>query len=132
MRKLQIVMVDAEEADRRLMCEALQTISDCETVGCRNASQAAEQLRSDGPADLVVISLDIDGAVDLVRQLHSTPDWSSIPVALLGSEVLRGGSVPESANANYPFKPFDFDEHLSLAAELIALARTHACEPALV
>jgi CheY-like chemotaxis protein len=132
MRKLQIVMVDAEEADRRLMCEALQTISDCDTTGCRNASEAVAQLDAAGSADLVVISLDIEGAFDLVQQLHSTPDWSSIPVAILGNEVLPGESIPESASANYPSKPFDFDEHLSLAAELIALARTHAYEPALI
>lgn len=132
MRKLQILMVDAEEADRRLMCEALQTIDDCEITGCGSTLEAVEQLRMTGSADLVAISLDIEGAVDLVQKLHSSPEWTSIPVAILGSAAIRGANVPQSATVNYPVKPFDFDEHLSLAVELIALARAHAGAPVLV
>jgi hypothetical protein len=123
MQNLHIVMVDAQEADRRLISEALHTVANCRFAGFCTASEAAEHLSTAGEADLVVISLDTDGAIDLIPILHSNPAWQSIPVALLGSELTRGADVPNSAS--YPSKPFDFDEHLSLAVELVALAQTY-------
>jgi CheY-like chemotaxis protein len=126
MQRLHIVMVDAQQADRRLMSEALHTIADCQFVGCRTASEAVDHLSAVGGADLVVLSLDTGGSLNVIPSLHANPEWRSIPVAILGSAFIpQDPNLTKSANASYPSKPFNFDEQLSLAGELIALAQQH-------
>jgi DNA-binding NtrC family response regulator len=125
-RRINVLMVDANPSDQRLMNEALTMIAGCQFAGVRNAAEALRYLELGGPVDLVVLTLDCEmNGLELLRfvnQSHYTR--SRVPVA-----VFAGGSGPNEANlvrslgaSSYMHKPYDFDGLLRVASELLEFA----------
>ena len=124
---LNILMVDTREADRRLMREAFSSVSDCVVLGFPSGRQAVDYLRTGGQADLILVALDSERAGEFLRTLRAKQEWKDIPVATLGCSPQFCAPPTEQTSAAYPSKPFDFDAHVRMAAELIGLATPHAC-----
>jgi CheY-like chemotaxis protein len=124
---LNILMVDTREADRRLMREAFSSVTDCLVWGFPNGRQAADYLRTGGQADLILVALDSEKAGEFLRTLRAKQEWKDIPVATLGCSPQLCATPNEQTSAAYRSKPFDFDSHVRLAAELVHLAAPHAC-----
>ena len=123
MRQLSVLMIDAQHTDQRLLKEALESVDPaCAGVGVTNTDEALAYLRDGGLADLIVFTLDPDlTGIESIRALKNDGEPRSIPVA-----VFSGGSGTDEADAVfargaslYLDKPFNFDQHLRLASELI-------------
>src|SRR5215203_367838 len=127
MPMLHILMVDTREADRRLMREAFSSVTDCVVVGFPNGRQAVDYLRTGEQADLIVVALDSEKSGEFLRTLSCSDEWKALPVATLGCTPQFCTTPTEQTSAAFPSKPFDFDAHVRLAAELIDLATPHAC-----
>ena len=118
-------MVDANAADQRLLQEALTTVTACAFVPLRSTDEAMEYIDEGRQADLILLTLDSDSkGLDFLRVLKADEELQHIPVAVFGSGAGPSeAKVVESAGADfYLKKPLDFNGHLQLASDLVALA----------
>lgn len=121
-----VLMIDAHEADRRLMNNAFDDAGrGWHFVGVGSTAEALRYLNRELIPDLILLTLDSDMAgLEFVRTLKGEPDWRRIPIV-----VFSGGAGPHEAVAvqasgvsNYRTKPLDFDGHVEVALELRASA----------
>jgi CheY-like chemotaxis protein len=119
-------MIDAHEADRRLMNNAFDDAGRgwC-FVGVGNTGEALRYLNRELIPDLILLTLDSDMAgLEFVRTLKGEADWRRIPVVIFsgGAGPHEAAAVRDSGVSNYRTKPLDFDGHIEVALELRASA----------
>ena len=96
----------------------------CNFIGVGDTGEALRRLNTDVLPDLILLTLDPDAAgLQFVRTLKAEQDWRTIRVV-----AFSGGTGPQEAEAVYASgvsaymtKPLDFDGHIRLASELLAL-----------
>ena len=122
---INILMVDDNAADQRLVEEALTTVAPCVFVRLRDTHEAFEYIDGGRRADLIVVTLDSESkGLEFVQSLKNDDERQHIPLAVFASGAGPDeAKVVQSSGAFYLQKPLDFDGHVRLASKLLSLAR---------
>ena len=122
-RDMTILLIDSYVTDQRLMKEAIEVAegrSVC--VGVKSIDEAFEYFHDGWRADLILLAIDSNrNGLEIVNALKSDRICNSIPVAVLieGPTPIEAQVVLDMGALFYLEKPFNFDEHVSLAKKLI-------------
>lgn len=121
-----ILIVDDEPHIRLLLEQTLDELEDhdVELATAKNGQEALDSIAQRAP-DLVLLDvmMPLVNGFDVCRQLKSDPATESIPVMMLtakGQDLDRQAGLDVGAD-RYVTKPFDPDEVLEMAAEMLGI-----------
>ena len=129
-RKIQLLLVDDDEADILICQEALKKAPFVHGIAvCRSGKQALDYLQRKSPyhkaprPDLVLLDINMPGmdGLEVLRRIKSDPDLQRIPVCMLTtSDAKQDVAQAYAAHANaYVPKPGELDMFIAAVRRVV-------------
>jgi len=122
-RGVTILLIDSHVPDQRLMKEAIEVADGRSVCVCvKSIDEAFDYVHDGWRADLILLAIDSNrNGLETLSALDNDRICHSIPVAVLieGPTPIEAQVALDMGVLLYLEKPFNFDEHVSLARKLI-------------
>ncbi|XMO23549.1 SpoIIE family protein phosphatase [Leptospira sp. 'Mane'] len=125
-KTVKVLVVDDEPINRQVLRNHL-TLVGCEVVEASNGGEAIQQIRDEGPFELVLLDIMMPGmsGYDVCAVLRESYSLHELPILFLTAknQITDIVSALEAGGNDYLAKPFDKRELISRAKNLITLKK---------